>query len=347
MAQADRPLRLGVVGCGAVTARYHLPALLASKDIEIVAFVDPVLEHARQLARRADAEFVLSNHQDLVGKVDAVIVAVPNAFHAAVSSDLLQSGVHVLVEKPMARSTQECDDMLAAVAATGTVLAVGHDFRHYPVAQFTRRLFESGLLGAVRRVDVQQSAGGRWPAVSTAVLSPQAGGGVLIDFGVHMLDLLLWWLGDMRPLAYRDDAAGGVESECQCELVLDNGASVYMELSRSRSLRDTMIVECQNGTVEIGIFEPAVVRLSLGNLAPVLSGGISDPEFERAPLLTVFARQLSDFVTAIRASGQPLVSGHAGRRVVALVEACYAQKQPLRLPWDYPEAYQSLAAKGV
>jgi predicted dehydrogenase len=339
-------LRVGMVGCGAVAERYHLPALLASSDVNLVALADPSVERARALATRVGAPYVVPDHRDLPGKVDLAIVAVPNAFHAAVAVDLLRAGVHVLVEKPMGRSFAVCYGMLAAASASGAVLAVGHDFRHYPVARFARDLFDAGLLGTVRRVDVWQSAGGRWPAVSTAALSPEAGGGVLIDFGIHLLDLLRWWLGDMRVLAYRDDAAGGVEAECACELELETGAPVRLELSRTRTLRDTAIVTCERGTIELGVFEPAVVRLSLAGDRPALTGFVPDQEFERAPLRTVFARQLADVIAAVREGRHPLVDGLEGRRAVQLVQACYTLRQPLRLPWGYPEAYASIGREG-
>lgn len=339
-------IRVGVVGCGAVTERYHLPALLSSPDVEIVAFADSAIDRARALAARVRGAAALAGHAELKGRAELAVVAVPNACHAPVTAELLRAGLHVLVEKPMARSAAECDRMLEAAAAAGVVLAVGHDFRHYPVARYARELFASGLLGPVRRVDVRQSAGGRWPAVSTAVLSPESGGGVLLDFGVHLLDLLLWWLGDLRAAAYRDDAEGGVESECECELVLDTGVPVRMELSRTRALRDTAVVECERGTVELGVFDPAVIRLAVPGGSAVLAGAVPDPEFERAPLRTVFARQLDDVVAAVRGRREPLVPGWQGRRAVALVEACYALRQPLRQPWDFPAAYASVGRSG-
>jgi predicted dehydrogenase len=279
-----KPLRLGVVGCGAVAERYHVPALLASPDVELVAFVDPELERARALAIRASAPLALSSHRDLPGKVDLAVLALPNALHAPVAVDLLTAGVHVLVEKPMARSLDECDRMLRAASATGAVLAVGHDFRHYPIARFAYDLFADGLLGAVLGVDIQQSAGSRWPAVSTAALSPEAGGGVLIDFGVHLLDLLLWWFGDAQVLAYRDDASGGVETECECELELGECVPIHVELGRTRAMRDTIIVRCERGAVDLGVFEPAIVRFSLRAGASPLIGDLPDDDFQRAPM---------------------------------------------------------------
>jgi predicted dehydrogenase len=332
------PLRVGIVGCGAVTERYHLPALQASPDVEVVAYADPAVSRARALAKgRGDGTaLAVPSHLDLLGKIDLAVVAVPNAFHEQVAVDLLQAGVHTLVEKPMARSAAECDRMIAAAGTAGAVLAVGHDFRYFPIAKYARDLFAGGLLGKVRRVDVRQSAGGRWPYTSTAALLPSAGGGVLIDFGVHILDLLLWWFGDLRPLAYHDDAAGGIETESELELELPGGVPVHIDLSRTRVLRDTVIVGCERGSAEIGVFEPAVIRLSLDGAGQTLTCAVPDPEFERAPLRTVFGRQLADVVVAIRGGPAPLVGGPDGRRVVALVEACYAARQPLSWPWDVP-----------
>ncbi len=334
-------LRLAVVGSGAVTQRYHLPALVASPDVIIEAVVDPVLSRASEVAGRVGAR-AFASHRDLPGQVDVAIVATPNAWHAPLTIELLEAGIHVLVEKPMARTVAECDAMCAAADRGRAVLAVGHDFRYFPVARAARDLLASGILGGILRVDVRQSAGVRWPCFSESALTAESGGGVLLSFGVHTVDLLRWWLGEMTPTAFRDDSAGGVEAECECHLVLGNGAPVYLEVSRRRSLRDTTLVECERGVLEIGIFEPAVMRLTLTG-ASTLDASIADAEFERAPLQTVFSRQLADFVTAIRTQREPLVSGDAGRRAVAVVEQCYRIREPLRRPWDYPEAYASLA----
>jgi predicted dehydrogenase len=236
--------------------------------------------------------------------------------------------------------------MLVAASQTDTLLAVGHDFRHFPVARFARDLFAADLFGAIRRVDVQQSAGARWPYASAAALSRDAGGGVLIDFGVHILDLILWWLGDLRPVACRHDAAGGVETECELDLELVGGVPVHLEFSRTRKLRDTIIVDGERGTVELGVFEPALVRLSLPAGGAQLTGYLPDAEFDRSPLPSVFGRQLSDVVDALRNRHAPLVGGRDGRRVVALIEDCYALQQPLRYPWDYPEVYASIGRTG-
>jgi len=327
-------LRLGLVGCGAVAEHYHLPAIIATPGVRLVACADTVVGRAAELARHTGAA-VYGNHGDLIPHVDAVIVTVPNAGHAAVTIALLNAGIHVLVEKPMARSSEECHEMIAAAARSGATLAVGHDFRQFPIARCARALFQDDLLGAVCRVDVRQSAGSRWPARTNSALSVSAGGGALLTFGVHLLDLLLWWLGDLEPVAYSDDAAGGVEAECVARLALTaTGAPVDLTVSRRRALRDTTIVECERGTLEIGIHQPAIFRLRPRSGSLAIEGSVEEAAFARAPLRAAFERQLRDFMDAIRHQQPPLTTGADGQRVVALIEACYARWQPLHLPWE-------------
>jgi len=336
------PLRLGIVGCGAVAELYHLPAVAACPDVRLVAVADPRLERASELADRFGAQLVTEDASGLVDAVDAAIVATPNSLHAEVASELARAGVHVLVEKPLARTTAECDAIAEAAAATGVVAAVGHDFRHFPVARTAQALLAGGVAGDVQSVELRQSAGGNWPHTSAEAFSrDRMGGGVLIDFGVHMLDLLAWWLGPLEVETYRDDTEGGVETECELRLRTVFGAEVLVELTRLREMRDTTVVHASRGTVEIGIFEPALLRFAPHGDAGALSGDVSDPEFERAPIRTVFLRQLADFVHAVRTGSPPAVSLADERRAVELVERAYAVRAPLRRPWDWPEAYAS------
>jgi predicted dehydrogenase len=333
---SDAPVRLAVVGCGAVAELYHLPAVAAVEDVDLTALADPDLDRARRLAETYGGAPV-ATHLDVISLADAAIVATPNALHMPIAVELARAGLHVLVEKPLARTGDECLAIEQTVAECAVVGAVGHDFRRFPVAAFAHEWLADAPLGAVLSVDVRQSAGGRWPYASAYVYSQsQSGGGALIDFGVHILDLLLWWLGPLTVTAYADDAAGGVETECEATFQTQGGAPVQLSLTRLREMRDTVLVRCERGTVEIGIFEPAVFRVTTPG-GRVLEGDVVDPAFRRSPLATVFGRQLQDFVGAVRLGTTPLVPLEQGRRVVALVDDCYAARRHLRRPWDWPE----------
>ncbi len=337
-------LRVAVVGCGAVAQIHHLPAILASREVEPAVLVDADEKRARALAERfglGKLVKVMTDYRQLPGKVEAAVVALPNHLHAPVSVELLRQGVSVLVEKPMAINVRECGEMIAAAAAGRATLAVGLDFRFFDSSLLVRNLLRDGLLGAIRGFDLRQGVIPRWPFATDFLLRKEmAGGGVLADFGVHVLDLLLWWLGDWTAVDYRDDAVGGVESDCEMELTLASGELAIpgkVEISRTRNLRNTCIFTGERATLEAGIWDSdPTIKLSIADREVSLAGHARRTDEAGASLnfADVFVRQIDDFAAAVRARREPFVSGAEGRRSLALIEACYERRRPLVLPWS-------------
>jgi predicted dehydrogenase len=331
-------VRLAVVGCGAVAQIHHLPAIVASERVEAAVLVDADEKRARALAGRFGVPEVATDFTVLPGKVEAAVVALPNSLHAPVSIELLRRGVHVLVEKPMAMSVRECDAMIDAARVGRAVLAVGLDFRFFDASLLVRNLLRDGLLGEIRRFDLRQGVVPRWPFATDFLLKKEmAGGGVLADFGVHVLDLLLWWLGDLNVVEYRDDALGGVESDCEMVLAKSEAANITgtVEISRTRNLRNTCIFEGERAKLEAGIWDSdPEIRLSIAGSEVALAGHARREGGGGLNFADVFVRQIDDFARAIRLRREPLVSGAEGRRSQALIEACYERRQPLVHPWS-------------
>src|SRR5436309_2771442 len=120
----ERRLRAGVVGAGHM-GQYHVLAYAELWDIDLVGVVDVDRERAKQVAAYYDTQ-VLSDHHELIGKVDLASVAVPTEQHFQVASDLLEAGVGVLVEKPITPTLEEARELFAIARRTGAVLHVGH-----------------------------------------------------------------------------------------------------------------------------------------------------------------------------------------------------------------------------
>jgi predicted dehydrogenase len=331
-------VRIAVVGCGAVAQIHHLPAIVASDRVEAAVLVDADEKRARALAERFGVPEVATDFASLPGRVEAAVVALPNSLHAPVSIELLRRGVHVLVEKPMAMSVRECDAMIDAARAGRTVLAVGLDFRFFEASQLVRDLLRDGLLGEIRSFDLRQGVIPRWPFATDFLLKKEmAGGGVLADFGVHVLDLLLWWLGDLDVVEYRDDALGGVESDCEMVLAKAGNPAVTgtVEISRTRNLRNTCVFEGERAKLEAGIWDSdPEIRLSIAGSEMALAGRARRETGTGLNFGDVFVRQIDDFARAIRLKREPRVSGAEGRRSQALIEACYERRQPLIHPWS-------------
>lgn len=311
----------------------HFMVIEETQCVEVACLVDKNLQRAQDLAKEKGVPEAVDDYKQIIGKVDAAILALPHHLHAPVASELLAAGVHVLVEKPMALTVAECDQMIAAADASGAVLAIGVARRFYDGGRFVKRLLEREMLGKILRFDGREGFVYSWPVVSDFMFRKETGGGVLADGGAHMLDTMLWWLGDYESVEYLDDSQGGVEADCEIRLKMKSGAEGLVELSRTRDLRNTWIIEGEHGTLEIdSIFNPEI-RLRLGDQEFQLCGRALYADGEDEPPLACFNRQMIDFVEAIQQGRDPVATGREGRRSVALIEACYANRKLLELPW--------------
>src|SRR3954468_19830508 len=329
-----RPLRIGVVGAGAAAEGIHLPALARTSGIEIVAIVDPAVSRREYVQQKFGVPASYGDHRDAIPHIDAAVVGIPHQYHAPVTVDLLNAGIHVLVEKPMALTTAECDRMIDASERSGATLAVGLLRRFGPSLRYTKEVLESGMLGTIRSFDVREGSIFRWPVQSAAMFSPQSGG-VLADIGTHVLDLLLWWFGDAATLDYADDAAGGVEADAVLTLEMANGVTGRVELSRTRDMRNTCIIRGDRGTLEVGTKTDSVVTLTPARGHAALAGRAAVAN--QAPptaAADLFAWQMADFVHAVQTSTPPAVPGKEGRRSAAVLDACYRRRQPLVFPFE-------------
>ena len=332
-------MKIALIGCGAVTEHRHLPALVRRHDCAVVALVDHNHKRAQRLAVAAElgTPKVLTNYHDVLALgIDAAIVAVPNHLHAPVSCELLEAGIHVLVEKPMALSVAECHEMLEAARSGQAVLAVGLMRRFLHATRFTKWAVASGMLGRVLSFDIRDGIPFNWPLASDfSFRKAAAGGGVLIDTGPHTLDQLLWWLGDVASVEYYDNDYGGVESDCELYIELTSGAKGVVELSRTRHLRNTAIIQGDKAELEVELGKN-VISLWFAD-APVGIAGqgfpLTHPDLVTQTQIDLIATEHADWLEAIRHGYTPLVSGTEALKSVGLIESCYANRQPLHLPW--------------
>src|ERR1044072_6676750 len=258
------PLRIAVVGCGAVAQLNHLPALASSRHAKAAVLVDRDLARAQQQARRWGVSRAVTDVAEM-GEVDAAIVALPNHLHAPVTIDLLRRGIPVLVDKPLEPTAGDCDAMITAADEARVPLAVGLEFRFFDSPATVRELLDAELVGPLTGFDLRQGVIPRWPCATDFMLRKEtAGGGGVADFRGHLLELLLCWLGDWREVACADDALGGLESDAELQLTFASGVTGTVEVSRTRNLRNTCRFTGERGALEVGIWDPdPVITLHL------------------------------------------------------------------------------------
>lgn len=352
--------RLAVVGCGAVAGERHLPAL-ADLGWRPYVLVDPYMERASALARRHKVKRVARDVSDLAQEqIEAALVATNAAMHARVALPLLGRGVHLFVEKPLAASIDDARAMVNAAARAPAVLAVGQMRRFLFVNRWVKMLIEHGALGNVERVDVREgecfhlrrASGNPRAAAGTGQFSPafwdrKTSGGVLPDIGSHTLDTLTWWLGRGKVAGYRDDSLGGVESDALLELEFQSGAVGTVELSRTRTLRNTAILTGNRGRVEVALHRNEIVGISPDDLLLRELDGRNGAAMPNERLYhDTFRRELDDWLRAIRGAGVPFVDGASVTPGIDVIDQCYRMRSPLCPPWTGSTGARGSRLKG-
>jgi predicted dehydrogenase len=298
-----KPLRAAVIGVGHLGG-HHARILSSMPDVELVGVVDTNAERGAEVAK-AHGTRAFERLGELPSPLDAAIVAVPTETHLAVALPLIERGVHVLVEKPMARDLSEADRMVAAAGRRGVLLGVGHTERFNPAVEAAR-----GLVRTPRFIEVHRLGTFRERSLDIDVV---------FDLMIHDLDVVMDLVGaDVESI----EAVGVPVLTPRVDIAnvrLRFTGGCIANLTASRISRDRVR--------KLRVFQPdAYVSIDYAaqeveawrlvrheGRAPAIEGGKVDVINEE-PL----ARELADFVQAIRALRPPRVTGEQGRAALAL-----------------------------
>ena len=303
---ADAPTRVAVIGVGHL-GRHHARLLAELDGAHLAAIADIVPERAAAAAEKTGAQ-PITDYRELLGNVDAVTIAVPTELHREVAMPFLERGTAVLVEKPIARSVGEADEMIAAARASAAVLAVGHTERYNPAVSAVLPLVSTPRFIEVHRLGV-------FPDRSLDI-------DVVFDLMIHDLDVILAMVKSdvtaieavgVPVLTERYDIANA-------RLRFANGCIANVTASRISKERVRKIRFFQPDayiSIDYAAQEVEGYRLvRREGQRPEIQGG-QLPIVREEPL----KRELVDFIGAVRSRRTPLVTGDAGRRALALAQA--------------------------
>lgn len=293
-------LRAAVIGVGYL-GQFHAEKLAALEDVELVAVVDADAARARQIAAKHGCE-ALADPKALQGRVDLVSIAVPTERHHEVALPLLEAGVHVLVEKPIARSLEEADAMLAAARRGGAQLAVGHLERFNPAFRALAAAFDKPLF-----IDCERLSGFKERGIDVDVV---------LDLMIHDLDLVL-------SLSRSEIAQ---TSACGFQVLTDSIdiANVRIEFADGCVANLSASRVSQAPVRKLRVFQTdgyASADLQAGKLRVLRRdarrGGIVEEEaaFDDRDALRA---EIEGFVDAVRSGRRPAVAGEDGRKALAL-----------------------------
>lgn len=218
-------MKVAVIGCGTIANAAHIPGYNQNKDAEIAYFCDIIPERAEKAAQEYGKGKVVTDYHDILKdpEVVAVSVCTPNNMHAKISIDCMRAGKHVLCEKPAARTYDEALEMQKVQHETGMTLNIGVVNRFNDAVRRIKRHIDNGDLGEVFHVYVSFRAHRSIPGLGGAFTTKAiAGGGALIDWGVHYLDIVMFCCGDPKPLT--------VSGETFCKLGKDIDNYVYTDM---------------------------------------------------------------------------------------------------------------------
>jgi UDP-N-acetyl-2-amino-2-deoxyglucuronate dehydrogenase len=342
-----------IVGCG-VIAPSHARAIQGLPNARLVAAVDVIEDRARLLTAKFGGE--PSNELERVlarPDVDVVSVCVPSGLHAEVGCQAATAGKHVLVEKPIEITLEAADRLIAAAKGAGVKLSVMSQYRYSPGVQRVRELIEQGRLGRLILGDAiikwyrtqEYYDSGDWRG--TWALD---GGGVLMNQGIHYVDLLQWMMGPVESVvAHCTTAAHKIEVEDVALAVLRFGSGAMGILEGSTTvypgLPERLEISGDGGTVIIEVGQLVLCELK-DEKGEVGSYGTTN-NAQRKQVTTSAAAdpaalaqgshlpQVADLIDAIETNRDPLITGAAGRKPLEIILAVYESAklgQPVRLP---------------
>ena len=337
-------IRVALIGCGAAARQLHIPPLLTNRNIKLDWLVDTRLEEVQQLAARYGIRNVTDDYRQ-ARDVDAAIVATPHHLHAPIVEFFLQSGCHVLCEKPLDIRPEGAGRLVDLAQNSKRVLAVGVFRRYYPSSLLGRNAVQTEWLGGIEKIDAEEGGPYLWDLQSLFMAQREkAGGGVLLDTGAHAIDRILWWFegGEFDEVRYRDNSEAGVESDCELDFIMrwrGQRIPVRVELSRTRTLRNTVRIVMARGTLEIPANRPCEALIlnqefALNGFTVPLRMDLSsghDPKENQ--INAYFHRQLEDFRRAIEENAACLNAGETTLPFIRLVEMCYRNRTELEEPW--------------
>ncbi|MBQ4339252.1 MAG: Gfo/Idh/MocA family oxidoreductase [Clostridia bacterium] len=205
----SKDVKIAIIGCGTIANSAHIPAYLKAPGVEIKYFCDIIPERADAAVEKYGCGTAVYDYHEILNdpELDAVSVCTHNDFHSIISIDFMRAGKDVLCEKPAARILSEALEMQRVAHETGAILNIGVCNRFGTQVNQVKKMIDDGELGEVYHVYASFRAYRSIPGIGgDFTRKASAGGGALIDWGVHYIDLILYCCGEPKPITASGEA---------------------------------------------------------------------------------------------------------------------------------------------
>lgn len=317
-----KQVKLAIIGCGAVAEVFHLPVLTRMPEPDIVALVDVNEERAKELKNKYNLNCeTFSDYQKVLSRdIDAVLILTPPKFHSQIAVHAAEAGKHIFCEKPMEVSLEKAKDMITAAQKGGVRLAVGLNFRFIPQFRKIHELIEKGFFGnLIGASSIHFGNASMWPSKSKFQYTKE-GGGELFEMGCHHLDLLRWYLGDVKKVFANIRTIGEkvyIDDTATVYIDFDNGASAHLATGWGDLSVNEIRVYGEGGFASASANKNEVLFTGKGFVA-------------QAPIrikvdknISAYHDEFKHFFECIQKDREPIVNGIEGYKTLELTLAAY------------------------
>ena len=329
-----KKLKVALLGCGRASHYIHLAALTGLPNVELTALAESDPERCSEAAKRAPRAETFSDFRELLERADveAAVITLPNRLHVPAAVAAFRRGLHVYVEKPLALSLAESDEVMTAWRASGSVGMIGHNYRFSPMHEKARRLIGEGRIGGIVALQSVFSTVGRdlpqWKR------RRETGGGALLDLASHHLDLAGWFIGAVPvAIACSLRSAQNEDDTVVLQLEFEGGTIAQTLASLSTVEDDRFEIYGDSGRIvvdryradDVEVHPPTLERVRLRRFT-YAARALASPAYWRAKIAksgpeVSYWRALSSFAEAAlqgRSERPDLMDGY---RCLALLEA--------------------------
>ena len=319
-------LRIGLIGCGGMGQAHRSVFGKLQGRARFAAAIDPILPRAQAVADLMGCDTVATDYRQVLNDIDAAIVAVPHHLHHPIGMALLRRGKHLLMEKPLANTEEECLALIDAAERAGLMLMVAYCMRFHPIVVEMERLIKARTYGELFQLSIwteqhTQGEPGSWMHCKETL-----GGGQLFSHGCHYIDILLAWMGQPVSGTHTGTNFGTPwmegEGTSNVSLKFANGALGYhfgTWGARGTRLKYSFHAHCTEGMLE--------GQISRGRL--LLHQGALEKEQGGEKLLLEAAvgkhveNELLHFVACLERGRRPLTDGRRSLRSLRVIWKLY------------------------
>lgn len=319
-----------LIGIGSICRSAHIPCL-KNAGVKVVVGVDINKGSLNYFHQQFPRAICTSGLEHVPEDVSMAVVSSPVNCHHSHVKTLLGKGINVLCEKPLGRNYKESLSLVNLVQKKKTILQVGYYRRFHETTNWVREILSDNRFGILKKCEMFGGHNFKANIYPPSIFDEKlAGGGVLIDFGCHLLDRLFSWFGDINLVSYSDDNRGNIEANSVVNLVAKANKDIIpikIYLSRTNNLGYYSLFHFAKNTIRIDHEIGNQVRIERNVLQTLALP-------EKKTVLDYFALQWKEFTAQVNGKDKLYSNLNDALRVSQIIDQCYANRRPLRFFWE-------------